>query len=206
MKTRILLFEDNESLRHSLKTLLNSEEDYEVAGDFSNCENAGHIVIKTNPDIVLMDIEMPGINGIEGLRIIKELRPDIAIIMHTVFEDDQKLFDSLCAGANGYLLKNSPFPDLLTALREVLLGGAPMSPSIAKKVLHSFHSKTKFDLSHRETEVLQLLVKGYSYKMIAAALFVSLPTIQTHIKNIYNKLHVNCGREAVVIALRDKIV
>jgi DNA-binding NarL/FixJ family response regulator len=129
--------------------------------------------------------------------------------MHTVFEDDQRLFDSLCAGANGYLLKNSSFIHLLEAIEEVQQGGAPMSPSIARRVLQSFQKdsvKNRFDLSDREKEVLRFLVKGYSYKMIAAACFISLSTVQAHIKNIYTKLHVNCGREAVVKALSDKIV
>lgn len=206
MPTLIVIFEDNNALRHSLKTLLNGVEGYEVVGDFEHCKNADRIMDELNPDIVIMDIDMPKVNGIEGLRLIKEKKPDTAIIMHTVFEDDEKLFDSLCAGANGYLLKNTSFVYLLEAIEEVQRGGAPMSPSIAKKVLQSFHSKNKYGLSPREKEVLQYLVKGFSYKMIAGALFISLATVQAHIKNIYTKLHVNCGREAVVIALKDKIV
>ncbi|MCO6497674.1 MAG: response regulator transcription factor [Chitinophagaceae bacterium] len=210
MPVRIIIFEDNADLRQSIKILLNGEDSYEVVGDFDNCENAAQIVRDLNPDIVLMDIDMPKVNGIEGLRIIKEVKPDTAIIMHTVFEDDQRLFDSLCAGANGYLLKNSSFVHLLEAIEEVRNGGAPISSPIAKKVLQYFQhksvSKNKYDLSSREKTVLQYLVRGYSYKMIAAAMFVSLATVQSHIRNIYTKLHVNCGREAVVIALRDKIV
>lgn len=209
MPTRILLFEDNSALRLSLKTLLEGVEGYEVVGDFENCENVNFIINDLQPDVVIMDIDMPKVNGIEGLSIIKEQRPETAIIMHTVFEDDQRLFDSLCAGANGYLLKNSSFIHLLEAIEEVQQGGAPMSPSIARRVLQSFQKdsvKNRFDLSDREKEVLRFLVKGYSYKMIAAACFISLSTVQAHIKNIYTKLHVNCGREAVVKALSDKIV
>jgi DNA-binding NarL/FixJ family response regulator len=209
MPTRILLFEDNSALRLSLKTLLEGVEGYEVVGDFENCENVSFIINDLQPDVVIMDIDMPKVNGIEGLSIIKEQRPETAIIMHTVFEDDQRLFDSLCAGANGYLLKNSSFIHLLEAIEEVQRGGAPMSPSIARRVLQSFQKdsvKNRFDLSDREKEVLRFLVKGYSYKMIAAACFISLSTVQAHIKNIYTKLHVNCGREAVVKALSDKIV
>lgn len=209
MSARIILFEDNNALRYSLKTLLSGVEGYAVMGDFDNCERVAEITGELQPDIVIMDIDMPKVNGIEGLRIIKEQKPDTAIIMHTVFEDDQRLFDSLCAGANGYLLKNSSFIHLLEAIEDVQHGGAPMSPSIARKVLQSFQQpfvKNKYDLSPREKEVLQYLVKGYSYKMIAGAIFVSLSTVQAHVKNIYTKLHVNCGREAVVIALRDKIV
>ncbi|MGH2645296.1 MAG: response regulator transcription factor [Chitinophagaceae bacterium] len=206
MSVRIAIFEDNAALRSSLKTLLDGVEGYEVVGDFENCEGVKEIMTDIFPDVVIMDIDMPEVNGIEGLCIIKEQHPETAIIMHTVFEDDQRLFDSLCAGANGYLLKNSSFVHLLEAIEDVMHGGAPMTPSIARTVLRSFHSGKKYNLSAREREVLQYLVKGYSYKMIAHTLFVTISTIQAHIKNIYTKLHVNCGREAVVIALRDKIV
>lgn len=209
MPLRIILFEDNHGLRQSMRTLLNGVEGYEVVGDYEDCSSVRRIVEELQPDIVLMDIDMPKMNGIEGLRIIKETRPETAIIMHTVFEDDEKLFDSLCAGANGYLLKNTPYAKLLEALEEVRHGGAPMSASVARKVLQSFqkpNARDKYGLSPRELEVMQCLVKGYSYKMIASALFISLATVQAHIRNIYAKLHVNCGREAVVIALRERII
>lgn len=210
MTTRIVLFEDNNALRHSLKTLLNGVEGYEVVGDFSDCTEAATIAQELYPDLVIMDIDLPKVNGIEGLRIIKEQRPETAIIMHTVFEDDQRLFDSLCAGASGYLLKNTSFPNLLQSIEDVLHGGASMSPSIARKVLQSFQHhnpvKNKYGLSEREQEVLKYLVKGFSYKMISATCFISLSTVQAHVKNIYNKLHVNCGREAVVKALSEMIV
>ncbi len=206
MVKRIAIFDDNPALRNSLKVLLSGTDEYTVVGDFENCENAAEIVNRLVPDIIIMDIDMPKVNGIEGLRIIKESRPETIIIMFTVFEDDKRLFDSLCAGANGYLLKTTSYLQLLKALNEAIHGGAPLSPSIARKVLLSFRPKNKYELSAREQDVLHLLVKGYSYKMIAEALFISLSTVQAHIKNIYTKLHVNCGREAVVIALRDKIV
>lgn len=210
MTTRILLFEDNNALRHSLKTLLNGVEGYEVVGDFSDCKEAETITGKLQPDVVIMDIDLPEMSGIEGLRIIKEQRPETAIIMHTVFEDDQRLFDSLCAGASGYLLKNTSFTHLLQAIEDVQRGGAPMSPSVARRVLQSFQQRTteknKYGLSEREKEVLKYLVKGFSYKMISATCFISLSTVQAHVKNIYTKLHVNCGREAVVKALSEMIV
>ncbi|MCC7232548.1 MAG: response regulator transcription factor [Bacteroidia bacterium] len=206
MAVRIVIFEDNNALRNSLKTLLAGVEGYEVVGDYENCEGVKENILSLHPDIVIMDIDMPKVNGIEGLCIIKEVLPETAIIMHTIFEDEQRLFDSLCAGANGYLLKNNSFENLLEGIEDALHGGAPMSPAIARKVLQSFHAQNRYGLSPREKEVLQYLVKGYSYKMIAGAIFVSLSTIQAHIRNIYTKLHVNCGREAIVIALRDKIV
>ena len=209
MATRIAIFEDNSRLRQSLKILLSGMEGYVVCGDYENCARAVEVVQEQNPDVVIMDIEMPEVDGIEGLRVIKESHPQIYIIMYTVMEDEDRLFQCLCAGANGYILKNTSFALLLDAIENVLHGGAPLSPLIAKKVLQSFQQTTRvsqYNLSERETEVLKYLVKGYSYKMIAGSCHISLDTVRGHIRNIYTKLHVNCGREAVVKALRDKIV
>ena len=208
--TNIVIFEDNTRLRESLKILLEGVEGYTVSGDYENCENAAAIVDEQQPEVVIMDIDMPGVDGIEGLRIIKERSPKTHIVMHTVFEDDERLFKCLCSGANGYILKNTSFVTLLEAIDNVLHGGAPLSPTIAKKVLQSFqvpaNGRLKYNLSEREAEILKYLVKGYSYKMIAGTCSISMDTVRAHIRNIYNKLHVNCGREAVVIALRDNIV
>jgi DNA-binding NarL/FixJ family response regulator len=210
MSTSIVIFEDNQRLRQSLKILLDGMDDYIVAGDYENCTGAAGIVNKHQPDVIIMDIDMPGVDGIEGLQIIKEQRPQTYIIMHTVLEDEERLFQCLCSGANGYILKNTSFVNLLEAIDNVLHGGAPLSPSIAKKVLQSFQpasaTRLHYNLSDREKEVLKYLVKGYSYKMIAATCFISIDTVRGHIRNIYTKLHVNCGREAVAKALRDKIV
>jgi DNA-binding NarL/FixJ family response regulator len=208
MNTRIAVFEDNNSLRESLVYLLNNTDGYEVIGDYANCNEASTVARVYQPDVVLMDIDMPGKNGIDGVKAIKEARPKTAIIMYTVFEDDEKLFRCLCAGANGYLLKKTHPSKLFDAITEVLDGGAPLSPSIARKVLNSFQQgKTKrHELTPREIEVLQLLIKGYSTKMIAAELHVSFDTARFHLKNIYNKLHVNCGKEAIAKALSERIV
>src|SRR4051812_45636472 len=206
----IIIFEDNETLRLSLTALLDGVEGYRVAGAYENCDDAAGIVDKFRPDVVIMDINMPGVGGISGLRIIKERRPQTYIIIHTVLEDDERLFQCLCSGANGYILKNTSFVNLLEAIDNVLHGGAPLSPSIAKKVLQSFQisnaGRLQYNLSAREAEVLGYLVKGFSYKMIASACYISLDTVRGHIRNIYTKLHVNCGREAVAKALHDKIV
>lgn len=208
--TNIVIFEDNARLRQSLKVLLEGVEGYKVCGDYEDCSDAAAIVDEQQPDVVIMDIDMPGVDGIEGLRVIKERAPNTYIVMHTVFEDEERLFKCLCSGANGYILKNTSFITLLDAIDNVLHGGAPLSPPIAKKVLQSFQSspagRLKYNLSERETEILKYLVKGYSYKMIAGTCFISMDTVRGHIRNIYAKLHVNCGREAVVIALRDNIV
>jgi DNA-binding NarL/FixJ family response regulator len=210
MSTTIVIFEDNQRLRQSLKTLLDGVEGYKVTGDYENCENAAAVMDKLHPEVVIMDIDMPGVDGIEGLRIIKEKAPQTFIIMHTVLEDEERLFKCLCNGANGYILKNTSFVNLLDAIDNVLHGGAPLSPPIAKKVLQSFQTTTsgrfRHNLSERETEILKYLVKGFSYKMIAATCYISLDTVRGHIRNIYTKLHVNCGREAVAKALKDKIV
>lgn len=210
MPTHIVIFEDNSRLRQSLQILLDGVDGYVVNGNYENCDRAAEVVDEHQPDIVIMDINMPGVNGIDGLRIIKERRPQTQIIMHTVLEDEERLFQCLCAGANGYILKNSSFINLLEAIENVLNGGAPLSPPIAKKVLQSFQQsfagRLQYNLSDREIEILKYLVKGYGYKMIAGNCGISVDTVRSHIRNIYAKLHVNCGREAVVKALRDKIV
>lgn len=208
MAIRIVIFEDNDRLRESLAFLLQSMDGYEVIGDYSNCSEAANITRVYKPDVVLMDIDMPGESGIRGVSLVKEARPQTAVIMYTVFEDDEKLFQCLCAGANGYLLKKTPPTKLFDAIQEVMDGGAPMSPSIARKVLNTFqHGKSnQYHLTARELEVLQLLIKGYSAKMIAAELDISFDTARSHLKNIYNKLHVNCGKEAIAKALQEHII
>jgi DNA-binding NarL/FixJ family response regulator len=210
MSTRILIFEDNQRLRQSLRVLLDGVEGYMVCGDYEDCSGASAIVDEHEPDVVIMDIDMPGVDGVKGLQVIKERRPQTFIIMHTVLEDEERLFQCLCSGANGYILKNTSFVNLLEAIDNVLHGGAPLSPSIARKVLQSFQSlpsfRSQYNLSDREKEILKHLVKGYSYKMIASSCYISLDTVRGHIRNIYTKLHVNCGREAVAKALKDRIV
>jgi DNA-binding NarL/FixJ family response regulator len=208
MPIKIVLFEDNDRLRESLAYLLNMNE-YDVVGDYNQCSDAANIARVYEPDVVLMDIDMPGDNGIKGVRMIKEARPQTSVIMYTVFEDDEKLFECLCAGANGYLLKKTPPARLFDAIQEVLEGGAPMSPVIARKVLNTFQVKetsNKYHLSPREIEVLQWLIKGYSIKIIASEMNLAFDTVRSHLKNIYQKLHVNCGKEAIAKALSERIV
>jgi DNA-binding NarL/FixJ family response regulator len=208
MPIKIALFEDNDRLRESLVALFRGMEEYEVIGDYSHCTDAAIIARVYKPDVVLMDIDLPGDSGIKGVAMIKEERPETAIIMYTVFEDNEKLFQCLCAGANGYLLKKTPPAKLIDAIQEVMAGGSPMSPVIARKVLDSFQhgKKNQYQLSPREVEVLQLLIKGYSAKMIGAELNISFDTARFHLKNIYQKLHVNCGKEAIAKALSEHIV
>lgn len=208
MAIQIIIFEDNDRLRESLAYLLQSVPDYEVLGDYSHCGDAVNITRVYKPDVVLMDIDMPGESGIKGVAMIKETRPQTAVIMYTVFEDDEKLFQCLCAGANGYLLKKTAPEKLFESIREVVEGGAPMSPSIAKKVISSFQSSKNinhYDLTDRELDVLQLLTKGHSTKAIADKLTIAFNTVRSHLKNIYVKLHVNCGKEAIAKVLAEHI-
>ena len=208
MAAKIVVFEDNDRLRESLAYLLKMNG-YDLVGDYNNCGDAANIARVYEPDVVLMDIDMPGKSGIEGVAHIKEARPKTAVIMYTVFEDDEKLFKCLCAGANGYLLKKTPPGRLFEAIQEVLDGGAPMSPSIARKVLSTFQTRTELNQYHltpREIEVLQWLIKGYSIKLIASEMQLAFDTVRSHLKNIYQKLHVNCGKEAIAKALNEMIV
>lgn len=209
MNSRLLIFEDNNALRASLVSLLGNEEGYLLVGDFSQVTDIDKILKRSNPDIVILDIDMPGKDGIWAIPRIKEFNPHIHVVMYTQFEDDEKLFKSICAGADGYILKKtSPFK-LVEALKEVEEGGAPMSPLIAKKILHSFQSKKRssksYDLTTREVQVLNLLVKGFSIKYMASELDIAYETCRSHLKNIYAKLHVNCGKEAIAKILSEKI-
>ena len=212
MDIRVVIFEDNFLLRESLYQLINGSAGLTCAGAFANCDDIVAHIEKTSPHVVLMDIEMPGKNGIEGLKIIKGHFPEIKIIMQTVVEDDDKIFASICSGASGYLLKNTTPTRLLQAIVEVYEGGAPMTPAIAGKVLDKFRRQSPplsgelNDLSTREKEILECLVEGMSYKMIASSCKISIDTVRFHIRNIYEKLHVSSKSEAVAKALRRDII
>jgi DNA-binding NarL/FixJ family response regulator len=209
MSVSIIIFEDNEQLRQSLVVLLKSSSDFSVIGDYSHCLDVSNITRRLKPDVVIMDIDLPEQNGIHGTRMIKEARPETLVIMYTMFEDDKKIFDSLCAGANGYILKITTPYKLFDAIKEVTEGGAPMSPTIAKRVLQSFQQrnlKQAYDLSVRENQILELLTEGYSIKLIASELRIAYETVRSHLKNIYSKLHVNCGKEAIAKVLKEKIL
>lgn len=205
---KILIYEDKDILRESLCLMLNSMEDMQVVAGLNNCATVEQDIQQFNPDVVLMDIDMPGRSGIYGVAQIKKTNPEINVIMHTVFDDDEKIFKSLEAGANGYLLKSTSSQKLCEAIKDVTLGGAPISPGVAKKVLEAFHNKPRqeFDLSNREQQILQLLVDGFTYKKIASQCFISMDTVRTHLKNIYTKLQVCSGKEAVAKALKYRIV
>jgi DNA-binding NarL/FixJ family response regulator len=210
MKLSVVLYEDNVRLRQSLELLLVDAEGYEVTGSFADCDNVMIDMELCKPQLVIMDIDMPGIGGIEGVKKIKQTYPEVKVVMHTVFDDDNRIFDSICAGADGYLLKNTPPLKLIQSLQDLMEGGAAMSPFVAQKVFQHFRNNNKiaedFHLSPREKEILELLVKGNSYKMIADKSSISIDTVKKHLQNIYHKLHVSCGTEAVAKALQHKIV
>jgi DNA-binding NarL/FixJ family response regulator len=212
MNIRVLIFEDNHSLRIGLAQLVNTTSGYQCVGAFEDCSNLLKNVRDTNPDIVLMDIGMPGINGIEAVEMLREKFPNLKILMQTIFEENEKIFQSILAGASGYILKNTPNARFMEAIKETYEGGAPMSPSIATKVLKMVvhqpaHSHlNSFNLSDREKEVLAYLVRGMSYKMVAAACSISIDTVRVHIRSIYEKLHVHSKGEAIAKAIKGNIV
>ena len=211
-KIRVAIFEDNRNLRESLFNLLETSDQFTCVGAFANCERVVENIEETQPDVILMDIEMPGLSGIEAIKVLKENFPDIKVLMETIFEDNNKIFDSICNGAEGYILKNTPPALILSAIKEIYEGGAPMTPSVASKVLKMFKKnststlKEELDLTEREKEILKSLVEGMSYKMIAATYFISIDTVSGHIKNIYKKLQVHSKSEAVAKAIRGRIV
>lgn len=208
---KLLIYEDNAQLREGLTMLIDGSEGFSVLAAFRNCSNVVHEVKTYRPDVILMDIDMPGVNGLEGLKQIREIDGEVKVLMLTVFDDHQNIFQALQNGANGYILKKTPPARLLEYIQEASTGGAPMTASVAAQVLKMFSQMNlpadkDYNLSDREKQVLQLLVNGYSYKMIAAEMFIAMDTVRSHIKKIYEKLHVNSKSEAVAKAFRDKIV
>jgi DNA-binding NarL/FixJ family response regulator len=205
-KIKVVIIEDDEIIRESFVSLINESEKFFCVAGYENCEAALRSFGKDDPEIVLMDIELPGMSGIEGIKKIKKLKSGTDIIVVTVHADDENVFEALCAGASGYLVKNIPPKKLIDSLKEVYHGGAPMSTEIARKVISSFHHNLQSPLSPRETEVLQLLAKGKSYTMIAGELYIDKETVRTHIKNIYQKLNVNSKASAIEKASKDKLI
>jgi len=207
----ILIYEDNDDMREGLAQLIQRTPEFKLSGAFADCMSAEAQIKKLLPDVILMDIDMPGINGIQAVKIIRHFDVDVQILMLTVFDTNEKIFDALCAGASGYLLKKaSPFK-IIEAIKDVSSGGSPMTPEIAKKVLAHFSrqplkNESIYNLTHREKDILFCLTQGYSYKMIASQLQLSIDTVRFYIKQIYLKLQVNSAPEAIAKALREHLV
>ena len=202
MAINLLIFEDNQNLRFSIETMLQWNADFNLLKAMPDANTIEETLTKYKPHVILMDIDMPGTNGINALKIIRATNQDVHVIMLTVFEDETNIFDAICAGANGYILKKN-FDQIPSAIMDVMTGGAPMTSSIAKKVLSFIpkkqdnHAQTLQLLTSREREILEHVVKGFSYKMIACNLNISIETIRSHIKKIYKKLQVNSATEAI---------
>ena len=208
---KVIIYDDNKHVRNSIEMLLTDAEDIELIGNYPSTENIIENIKLSKPDVILMDIDMPLMNGIEATSIVKKDFPEIQILMQTIFDDDNKIFEAIKAGASGYLLKDAIGKSLVDAIHEVYLGGSPMSPGVARKVLSQFQSnhaqpKEDYNLSKREKEVLEYLVVGLSYKMIASKMNITYDTVRAHIKKIYGKLHVSSMTEAVAKAISKRIL
>ncbi|TCD08213.1 response regulator transcription factor [Pedobacter frigidisoli] len=209
MEIKVAIFEDNKLIREALQTIINGTQGFICSGIFPNVNQVEADIQFSKPDVVLMDIEMPGRTGIEATKIIKDRFPEVKVLIQTVFNDSDKIFNALCAGASGYILKTDSPLKQLQALEEVYNGGASMSSVIAHKVLQFFvrqnimlvqPEETDFNLSVREKEILSLMIEGNNYKSIADKAFISYETVRTHVKHIYKKLHVACRSEAILKA------
>jgi DNA-binding NarL/FixJ family response regulator len=208
---RVTLIEDQREVREGLALLINGSPGFRCVATFRTMEEALRTIGNQLPDVVLTDIGLPGMSGAEGTRILKERYPGLPVVALTIYDDDDYVFDALCAGASGYLLKNTPPVRLLESLKEVASGGAPMSPEIARRVINLFREfrppeRAPHRLTQQQTELLKLIVEGHHYKTAAAELGISVSTVSFHLQNIYNKLQVHSKSEAVAKALRNKIV
>lgn len=205
---KVALVDDNHDLREGLQIVIKEHSnEFECIGSFADAETAAKKIPEIKPDVVLMDINLPGMSGIECLKQVKSKMPGLDVIMLTVFADDETVFDSLCAGACGYITKNASPEKILDAIRDVRDGGAPMSGRIARMVVTSFNApdSSSAQLTDREREVLDQLCKGKSYKMVADALNITHDTVRHHIKNIYKKLEVHSVSEAILKTMKKKI-
>jgi DNA-binding NarL/FixJ family response regulator len=208
---KVAIVEDRREIREGLETLIGGTEGFRCTGSFRSMEEALARIGHDLPDVVLNDIGLPGMSGIEGIRILRERHPGLQVLMLTVYDDDDRIFDAICAGACGYLLKKTPPARLLESLQEAVAGGAPMSPEVARRVISLFREirppeRADYDLTPHETRLLKLFVEGHNYKTAAAELGVTVHTVSFHLRSIYDKLQVHSKTEAVAKALRDRLV
>lgn len=202
----VAIVEDEDEIRELFEKIIDCSPGFSCKHVFNDCESALEPIKTAKPDVVLMDIQLPGMDGIEGLKILKAALPDTDFIMLTIRDEEEIVFKSLCAGATGYLLKDTPPVKLLAAIKEVREGGSPMSPGIARKIAISFQPSADNPLSVREREVLARLADGENYSTISEKLFISGHTVRAHIKNIYSKLQVGSRAEAVITAIKQKLI
>jgi DNA-binding NarL/FixJ family response regulator len=208
---KVAIIEDQRDIRECLTFLINGTEGFRCTGSYRTMEEALEKIGFELPDVALSDIGLPGMNGIEGIKVLKERYPDLLLLMLTVYNDDERIFDAMCAGASGYLLKKTPPARLLESVKEAVGGGAPMSPEVARRVISLFREirppeRADYELTPHETRLLKLFVEGHNYKTAAAELGVSVNTVNFHVRSIYEKLQVHTRSEAVVKALRNRLV
>ncbi len=205
IKSEIWLVEDDKYLRESYVTIVNTSPSFEITQTFDRGEEILKALSKGSPKLVLMDIELPGIDGVNCTERIKEKYPEIIVIIVSVYDDSEMVFNSLKAGASGYITKSSNYEQLLNAINEIASGGAPMSSKIAKMVIESFHKNHNSPLSKRESQILQLVASGKTFTQISDQLFIARETTKTHVRNIYRKLEVNCKADAIARATKDHL-
>lgn len=208
---KVAIIEDQRDIRECLTFLINGTDGFECTGSYRSMEEALDRIGHQVPDIVLSDIGLPGMNGIDGVRVLKQRHPELLIVMSTIYDDDERVFDAICAGACGYLLKKTPPAKLLESIREAVAGGAPMTPEVARRVINLFREvrppeRANYELTPHEIRLLKLFVEGHNYKTAAAELNVSINTINFHVRNIYDKLQVHSRSEAVAKALLNRLV
>jgi DNA-binding NarL/FixJ family response regulator len=211
LPVRVVIIEDLREVREGLTMLIDGTNGFQCAGSYRTMEDALKGIAGTRPDVILTDIGLPGMDGVEGTRILRERFPQVPIVALTVYDDDDNVFNAICAGASGYLLKNTAPARLLESLREVVDGGAPMSPDVARRVVTLFREfrppeRASYHLTPQETELLKLMVDGHHYKTAAAAMGISTSTVSFHLKHIYEKLQVHSKTEAVAKALRERLI
>lgn len=210
-KIKVIYYEDNANLREGISFLIQSTSQLDLLATFSNADTVKTDTEQLKPDVILMDIDMPGTNGIDAVAIVKAVSPTTQVIMLTVFDNEEKIFKAIRNGASGYLLKHTPPSEIIESIFDVNKGGSPMTANVARKVLQYFQSQPKahkedYNLSERELQIVKGLVSGYSYKAIASELFISIDTVRSHIRRIYEKLHVNSKTEAVLKAINEGLV
>lgn len=205
-KTEIWIVEDDPFLRESYTSIINTSANFQVTQTFRTGEEVFKALAKNRPAMILMDIELPGMNGVQCTEMVKEKYPDITVIMVTVYDDSELVFNSLRSGASGYITKSSNHEQLLNAIAEIASGGAPMSSKIAKMVIDSFHKNPDSPLSKREAQILQLVASGKTFTQISEQLFIARETTKTHVRNIYKKLEVSCKADAIAKATKDHFI